>query len=128
MDGNVIGSLITCSPKGGITSDILVEILKCIDSMGIWENRGNCLHPFLLLDGHGSRLELPFLEYINNDDHLWKCFIGLPNATHMWQVGDSSEQNGVYKSMSYAAKHKIVETKRRAGMHHTHLDKTDIYQ
>ena len=126
VNGKTIEALVTCSPKGGITSNILVDILKHIDNLNIWENRSTHLHPCLLLDGHGSRLELPFLEYINDQEHLWKCCIGLPNATQLWQVGDSSEQNGAYKMSCYAAKQDIVQTKRRAGMFNTNLLRTDI--
>jgi len=52
---------------------------------------------FLLLDGHGSRFELPFLEYINNEAHKWKVCIGVPYGTSYWQVGDSTEQMGSSK-------------------------------
>jgi hypothetical protein len=53
--------------------------------------------PFLLLDGHGSRFQLPFMRYIEDNEHKWKVCIGVPNGTAHWQVGDSAEQNGSWK-------------------------------
>ena len=52
-----------------------------------------------MLDGHGSRLELPFLKYTNKKEtgHEWVCYIGVPYGASLWQVGDSLEQNGCYK-------------------------------
>jgi hypothetical protein len=38
-----------------------------------------------------------FVEYINNDNHIWKVCLGVPYATILWQVGDASEQNGMVK-------------------------------
>lgn len=40
---------------------------------------------------------LPFLQYINHPEHEWVCCIGVPYATHIWQVGDASELNGAFK-------------------------------
>jgi len=56
--------------------------------------------PFLLLDGHGRRFELPFLDYINefgDKGHKWKACIGVPYGTMSWQVGDSAKQNSSFK-------------------------------
>ena len=57
--------LIRWSKKGSIASEILVNILKTLDHLGVFDcSKG--ARPFLLLDRHGSRLELPFLAYIND--------------------------------------------------------------
>ena len=69
--------------------------------------------PLLLLDGHGSRFEIPFLEYINAPDHKWAVVIGVPYGTALWQVGNSPEQNGNFNMMSVKAKRKIVDDKER---------------
>jgi hypothetical protein len=61
--------------------------------------------PLLLLDGHHSRMDLEFLEYVNDDKHPWNVNIGVPYGTHIWQVADSSQDNGLFKL-------KPVETKR----------------
>jgi hypothetical protein len=70
--------------------------------------------PACILDGHGSRLSIPFLRYVRNQDenadlisnsnHRWNVFLGLPNGTAYWQVGDSSQQNGRFKNLNRTAK------------------------
>ena len=57
------------------------------------------------------------MRYINNRDeegkvvaganHKWNICLGLPNGTAYWQVGDSSEQNGMYKNLTREAKEVI---------------------
>ena len=69
------------------------------------------VHPFLLLDGHGSRLELPFLNYINSPEHKWVVCLGVPYGTSYWQVGNSAEQNGSYKMAITKAKRMLVNKK-----------------
>jgi hypothetical protein len=71
-------------------------MLKYIDDEQVFD-RSTGLNPFLLLDGHGSRFELEFLEYINCKESKWEVNIGLPYGTSYWQVGDSTEQNGCFK-------------------------------
>ena len=65
----------------------------------------------MLVDGHGSRFELPFLRYISNDSHEWTVVIGVPYGTALWQVGDSPEQNGSFNMASVAIKKELVEQK-----------------
>ena len=60
-----IPCLIYMSLKGSISSDILTEVLKYLDHLNFFERRQDWPTPFGLLDGHGSRLQLLFLEYIN---------------------------------------------------------------
>ena len=122
--GKVIPALITCSPKGGITSDILKEAFKRLDDLGVYE-RTRTMRPMALFDAHDSRLQVPFLKYINNDAHRWTFCIGLPNGTHKWQVGDSKEQNGSYKMEWTREKMLLVLWRTRMGME-TALNKGDI--
>jgi len=62
--GRDIPALVRWNKSGSISSDILVEAISTLDTMnGIPRDDG--IKPFLLLDGHGSRLKLPFLKYIN---------------------------------------------------------------
>jgi len=68
--------------------------------------------PFLLLDGHGSRFELPFLNYIRSEETKWKVCIGVPYGTNLWQVGDSAQQNGAFKSKLSEEKAKLLERKQ----------------
>ena len=79
-----IPCLVRWSEKGGITSSILAECLQHIDAYNIFERKDG-LQPFLLLDGHGSRFELLFLDYITNEEHEWQVciddFIDHPSLT-----------------------------------------------
>jgi hypothetical protein len=45
-----------CSPKASITSQMLADMLKAIDDLNVF-HPSNGSRPFLLLDGHHSRLE-----------------------------------------------------------------------
>ncbi len=67
-----------------------------MDRLGIYERQDD-LCPFVLLDGHQSHFDKIFLQYINDPVHKWVVAIGVPHGTHIWQVGDPSEQNGSFK-------------------------------
>jgi hypothetical protein len=71
--------------------------------------------PFLLCDGQGSRFEEPFLEYTLESNMPWTCCIIVPYGTSMWQLGDSTEQNGTFKIESKKANAETVRCKIRAG-------------
>ena len=68
--GKTIPCLVRWSPSGSITSQILRDALQTLDYHGIFD-RSTGRMPFLLLDGHGSRFELPFLNYVTHTDHPW---------------------------------------------------------
>ena len=76
-------------------------------------DRSTGLKPFLLLDGHRSRLEYIFLQYICNPAHEWVICIGVPYGTAVCQVGDSPEQNGSYNLASIVQKRNIVNGQER---------------
>jgi len=101
-------------------------MLKWIDDIGVYPREKNGPTPFLLLDGHGYRLELPFLQYVNDPAHKWIVCIGVPNGTSVWQVGDSNEQNGSYKM--YCSQYKKMITSKRftMGIFKLNLTRTDI--
>ena len=121
--GKRIPAFVTSSESGGISGVILVEVLKHLDKYGATERKFGDPPPCLLVDGHGSRLSIPFLRYINNLDssgkkvpdanHSWNCYLGLPNATAYWQVGDSSQQNGRFKSYIRREKESIRKQQRK---------------
>ena len=79
-----------------------------------------------MLDGHKSRLELPFLQYINTPRDHWVVCIGVPYGTALWQVGDSKEQNGSFNIAMYRAKKDLLEKKDEIGMHDDGLVDTDL--
>ncbi len=64
---------------------------------------------------------LPFLKYINDPEHKWVCCIGVPYATHIWQVGDASGLNGAFKIA-------LSKTKREYLKHHDrpNFEPTDL--
>jgi hypothetical protein len=103
-----------CSENGSITANLLVEMLKTMDSLKVFD-RSDGVSPFLLLDGHGSRFELPFLQYINNPLTHWNVCVGVPYGTSYWQVGDSSEQNGCFKMALTKYKRDLLTRKELVG-------------
>jgi hypothetical protein len=99
----VIPCFVGCSPKASITSEMLTSMLQTIDSLHVYDrSTGQC--PCLLLDGHHSRMKLPFLKYINDPAHLWQVCLGVPYGTHIWQVADALELNGCFKMALTKAK------------------------
>jgi hypothetical protein len=62
--GILVPPFVCCSPKGGITSELLRAMLKQMDSLDLFPHTPGGPLPFLLLDGHGIQFQLPFLRYI----------------------------------------------------------------
>ena len=58
------------SLKGSIISAIMVDIIATLDHIGVF-NLSTGHRSLLLLDRHGSIVELPFLSYINDDRQPW---------------------------------------------------------
>ena len=88
-------------------------------------DRTNGVLPFLLLDGHRSRFELPILEYINKDEHKCRMCIGVPYGTNIWQVGGSTKQNGSFKMSIVWAKTSLLQKKAEACLPFA-IEKTDV--
>ena len=125
FQGKEVPCVFHCSPNGSITSQILANLLEKLDQLEVFP-RIDGVRPFLLLDGHGSRLELPFLNYINCPNHEWVVFLGVPYGTSYWQVGDSSEQNGSYKMAITKAKAKLVDMKIKKCIKNPRVEKDEI--
>jgi len=123
--GKKVPALVRWHESGSITSQILVEILKTLDLYNLFP-RNDGVKPFLLLDGHGSRLELPFLQYINNPADHWIVCIGVPYGTSLWQVGDSKEQNGSFNMSMTKGKQILLEKKDMMGLHDEGILDTDM--
>ncbi len=68
---------------------------------------------FVLLDGHGSCFGIDFLRYMSDNDTKWTVCVGVPYGTHLWQVGDSAEQNSSFKMALIKAKQKVINEKAR---------------
>ena len=113
--GVKVPSFCGCSENGSITAELLVSMLQAIDFLNIFKRLDGEPPPFLLLDGHGSRFDLQFLQYINCPETKWNVCIGVPYGTSYWQVGDSTEQNGCFK-MSFARhKRDLLTAKEQRG-------------
>ena len=111
--GKQVPCVVAHTESGSITSELLASFLKHMDDIQVFPRDDPNVKPFLLLDGHGSRLELPFLTYVNTEAHPWVVCIGVPYGTLYWQVGDSPEQNGSYKMAITKAKTELVLKKQR---------------
>jgi hypothetical protein len=114
--GKILPTMCCCSESGCITADLLVAMLKVFDKSEVFLDRTDGIAPFLLLDGHGSRFDLTFLEYPNNPASPWSVCIGVPYGTSYWQVGDSSQQNGSFKMNIGKAKKHILTKKSKADL------------
>ena len=94
--GKEVSAFVTFTEGGGMDGWVLTEILRQLDSLELFdEDRENGTFPFLLLDGHQSRFDVEFLSYINAPEMKWEVCLGVPYGTALWQVADSSEQNGI---------------------------------
>jgi len=107
FQGKQIPCFYGTSPKASITTELLTEMLKYLDKLGVYD-RSVC-KPFLLLDGHHSRMMLPFLDYINQPATKWCTCFGVPYATHIWQVNDASSLNGKFKIELTKAKRNYIK-------------------
>ena len=128
--GKSIPGFMCMSPKISISSTILTEALKYLDQLNFFERHQDGPTPFGLLDVHGSRLQLPFLEYINNTtpDGLIKWIQTLinPNATDFWRVGDSSNHRGFWKVVMTVEKDALIQFKHRHEFEITDFDWCNI--
>ena len=105
----------------------MTNIFKRIDDLKLYEaDRKDGLTPFALLDGHGSRFDVQFLEYINELSHKWNMCLGVPYGTALWQVADSSEQHGRFKMNLNKAKRELYNLRIDSCMQDMHLMRTDI--
>ena len=106
-----IPAIVTCSEDGGINADILTDCLRYLDKLGIYDR--SIAIPMLICDGHQTRFNLVFMKYTNTKATRWNGAIGVLYGTHIWQVGDSEEQNRTYKMMTYDAQSKLINWKIR---------------
>jgi hypothetical protein len=114
--GKEIPTLTYITESGGVNGDILVSVLQTLDALDVFPRVPGGPVPFLIIDGHESRLAPTFLKYINDENHIWCVCLGVPYATSYWQVGDSAEQNGCFKIIWYQKKREMVTFKRDRGL------------
>ena len=80
--GKEVPYLVQLSPKELITSDIIVDIVATLYHPELFDQSIRKKH-HLLIDGHGSCFELPFVKYVTNKDE-WVIYLGVPYWTSMW--------------------------------------------
>ena len=115
--GKVVPALVTFSDSGGVTSEILTDVLRHIDKCKVFERNTTApFTPTIQLDGHHSRFGLHFLEYCRRPETKWEVTMGCPESTHLWQIQDSSEMNGSNKKYTYHYKEKLLAFKRRINL------------
>jgi hypothetical protein len=68
--------------SGGITGDILIEIQKYFDETDVFPWLPGGIIPVLIVDGHQSRLDPKFMEYINDDGHVGRFALGCLMQQH----------------------------------------------
>jgi hypothetical protein len=124
--GKEVPCVVANTENGSITSELLASFLEHMDKLELFPRTDPNVKPFLLLDGHGSRLELPFLKYINTEAHQWVVCIGVPYGTSYWQVGDSAEQNGCYKMALTSEKAELVIKKQRHSIPNARIETYEI--
>ena len=95
-----------------ITEELFVQMLKTVNRIGVFDQTDG-VPPFLILDGHGYRFDLLFLQYINKAATKWNICIGVPYGTSHWQVRDSAEQNGSFKIALTKCKRDLLTQKER---------------
>ena len=106
---------------------ILKRIFQKLDKLNIYtKDRNKGIIPFVLLDGHQSRFDIDFLTYINDDDHKWNVCLGVPYGTALWQVADSSQQNGTYKMLMNEIKKELFRQRLNVFQSSLGLMRTDI--
>ena len=88
FNGKEVPCMVRYSKGGGMTTTILTDMFKTFEELKLFD-RSEGKVPFFLLDGHGSRMENEFLEYINHPDHPWCVCLGVPYGTSLWQIGIS---------------------------------------
>ena len=97
-----------------MTGTILVEVVKHLNVLGVYDwSKGE--HPLMILDGHEFRFQRVFVDYINNPETKWFMIIGVPYLTHLWQLANSPELNGSFKTAWVHEKRELVQHRRHLG-------------
>ena len=118
---------VSFTESGGITGSILTNIFRRLDNLNIFSaEHQKGITPFVLLDSHRSHFEVEFLEYINNKDHQWNVCLGVPYGTALWQVADSTQQNGQFKMLLNKKKRELFRQRIDSCQQDMYLGRIDI--
>ena len=107
-NGKEVDCLAFVTESGGITGEILVQVLTYFDLIDLLPRVIGGPILVLIVDGPQSRLNPAFIDYINDERHQWKVCFGVPYVTTIWQVGDASELNGNFKVEWYREKANLL--------------------
>ncbi|KAL7545121.1 hypothetical protein ACHAWF_013505 [Thalassiosira exigua] len=119
-EGKEIPVMFAATPKASMTSAILKDTFKMMDDLGISQRGvnedGTEFVPFVVIDGHPSRMGEDFLRYVNEETHRWKIVLGAPYGTGKWQFHDDKRQNGMFKMELVDAKRRWYKKKELHGL------------
>lgn len=112
VDGKEISCYCDCSESGSVTGPILKKILTKLDEAGLTERGvdedGNPYYPALILDGHASRMTVPFLKHVTADETRWRAMLVCPYGTSKTQFHDHEKQNATFKCALSKEKRKLI--------------------
>ena len=100
--------------------NVLLQAFKMMDDLGITK-RGvdedvKAYYPYILLDGHISRIGEEFLRYVNDPPTRWGTGLGAPYGTSVYQFHDDERENGTLKKAMAKAKSAFFAKKRMKGL------------
>jgi hypothetical protein len=78
FEGKDVPCFVSCHQSGSIMSHMLAIMLKRMDDLKLFSRGVSLPDPFLFLNRHGNRFDLPFLEYINNGQDKWTTCLARP--------------------------------------------------
>ena len=106
--GKTVPWLVGFSEGGGISGNSLTDVLRHLEDFKLYDNDKKTLL-FLCCWLMGMLvIWYSFLKFICGENHKWTVVFGVTYETSLWQVGDSTYQNGTYKIHPVKAKHEII--------------------
>ena len=101
-DGKAIPVMFAATKNASMDESVLMQAFKMMDDLGITERGidedGNPYFPYIILDGHISRIGELFLRYVNDPSTRWGTGLGAPLAIEYYQFHDDPCQNGALKT------------------------------
>ena len=119
-DGKEIPVMFAATKNASMDESVLMQAFKMMDDLGITERGidedGNPYFPYIILDGHTSRIGELFLRYVNDPSTRWGTGLGAPLATEYYQFHDDLRQNGALKTSLTNEKSEFFLKKRIHGL------------
>ena len=112
--------MFAATKNASMDESVLMQAFKMMDDLGITERGidedGNPYFPYIILDGHISRIGELFLRYVNDPSTRWGTGLGAPLATECYQFHDDTRQNGALKTSLTHGKSEFFLKKRIHGL------------